>query len=235
MTKEEAKILLKIQEIDFEAERIKNRLKKIEEEAQKLKEELFALRREKELLLKKKQELEELKKSLKEEIQSAEEQLKRTEERLMSATRDTEYRALLREKAKLEDKILKKSYELDEVEKELEKLAQKIDETIPRLQRRIEELEEEIKELEVEESVAHAKLHELAKKRKDVVGEVPEHLRRFYEENKEHFEGLVVVPLEDEACSGCGIKIPSVLLSKMVKEESIEQCPSCGRFVYYRL
>ncbi|RUM30029.1 MAG: hypothetical protein DSY42_05225 [Aquifex sp.] len=235
MTKEELKLLLKIQEIDLETERVKNRLKKIKEELETLQRDLESLKEEKEKLLRKKDEFEELRKKLKEEIANAEAQLQRTEKRLMAATRDVEYRALLREKAKLEDKILKKSYELDEVEKELEKLSKELEEKIPKIEKEIREIEEEIKDLDFEETLAHNKLHELANKKEDIKKETPEHLVRFYEENKEHFEGLVVVPMEDEACAGCGIKIPSVLLSKIIKENSIEQCPSCGRFVYYKI
>jgi len=235
MTKEEAKLLLKIQEIDLETERVNHRLRKIEEEVKNLKEELKALLKEKENLLKRKEELEKLKKELQEEVMDAEEKLKITEDKLMKVTKDVEYRALLREKAKLEDKILKKSYEIDEVEKELERISKEIEEKVPRIEKQVKEIEEELKDLELEETIVHRKLHDYAKKKEEVKKEIPEHLLRFYEENKKHFEGLVIVPTEDEACAGCGIKIPSVLLSKMIKEESIEQCPSCGRFVYYKI
>ncbi|AAC07236.1 zinc ribbon domain-containing protein [Aquifex aeolicus] len=235
MTKEEAKLLVKIQEIDLETERVNHRLKKIEEEVKKLKEELEALLKEKETLLKRKEELENLKKQLQEEVKEAEEKLKVTEEKLMKVTRDVEYKALLREKSKLEDKILKKSYEIDQIEEELEKITKEIEEKVPRIERQVKEIEEELKDLELEESIAHRKIHEYVQKREEVKREIPEHLLKFYEENKKHFEGLVIVPTEDEACAGCGIKIPSVLLSKMIKEDSIEQCPSCGRFVYYKL
>jgi len=235
MNKEEAKLILKLQEVDFETERINKRIEKIKEELKELKNDLLTLKREREELLRQKEELERIRKTLAEEIATAEEQLKKTEDRLMKATRDVEYRALLREKSKLEDKILKKSYELEEIEKEIEKITKELEEKIPKLEREIETIEEEIKDLELEEKHAHEKLHEVVEKRKNLLAEIPEELRRFYEENKLHFEGFVVVPVEDEACAGCGIKIPNVLLSKMIKEESIEHCPACGRFIYYKI
>ncbi|NPB08254.1 MAG: hypothetical protein GXN96_04920 [Aquificae bacterium] len=235
MDKEEARLILKLQEVDLETERINKRIEKIKEELRELRNDLQNLKKEKEELLRRKEELERIRKSLAEEIALAEEQLKKTEERLMRATRDVEYRALLREKSKLEDKILKKSYELEEVEREIDKITRELEEKIPKLEREIETIEEEIRDLELEEKHAHEKLHEIARKREALLGEIPEELRRFYEENKLHFEGFVVVPVEDEACAGCGIKIPNVLLSKMIKEESIEHCPACGRFIYYRI
>lgn len=235
MDKEEAKLILKIQEIDLDIERINKRIKAIKEEAKRLEEQLSSLYKEKELLLKRKEELENLKKQLREEIKEAEEKLEKTEEKLTKVTRDVEYKALLRERAKLEDTILKKSYELDEIEREIEKLAKEIEEKVPKLEREIRHLEEELKDLELEEKVAHEKLHEYAQKREETKKEMPEHILRFYESAKEHYEGFVVVPVEEEACSGCGIKIPNVLLTKMLKENSIEQCPSCGRFIYYKL
>ncbi len=235
MDKEEAKLILKIQEVDLDIERINKRIESIKEEAAKLREELEALRKERELLLKRKDELESLRKKLTEEIKEAEEKLQRTEDRLMKVKRDVDYKALLREKAKLEDRILKRSYELDEVKREIEKLTKEIQERVPRIEREISYLEEEIQDLDVEEKLSHKKLHEYLKKREEIKKEIPEHLLRMYESSKEHYEGFVIVPIEEEACSGCGIRIPNVLLTKILKENSIEQCPSCGRFIYYKL
>lgn len=235
MKKEEIKPLLEIQEIDEEVERVERRLRSIEEDRKKLLEELSRLMGELEGLESERKNLLSKRKELREEIEREEMMLSKTEERIGMVKRDSEYKALLRERSKHEDNILKKSYELDEVEKGLAELEKRIGEKRPRLEGRIKEIEEELEELELEKSSALKKLESLRAEREAVARKVSSEVLTFYEEAKKRFGNRVIVRVEEGACGGCGIRIPNVLFSKLIKEDSVEVCPSCGRYIYYRL
>ncbi len=235
MRKEDIKPLLDLQEIDEEIDRLERRLKNIERERKDFEEELSMLRRELEELRTKKEYLLSKRKELREEIEREEEMLARTEERMTMVKKDIEYKTLLREKSKHEDNILKKSYELDELEEELKELEDKIKEEEPKIEKRIKEIEEELNDLELEEKTAIRKLENLKKEKEIRASKVEEGILKFYEEAKKRFGNKVVVCIEEGVCEGCGIKVPDVLFSKLIKEDSVEICPSCGRYIYYRL
>ncbi len=227
--------LLRLQETDQEIERIERRLRKIEEERKALLKELEeAEGRLSELensVEKKRKEL----KELKEKIEEEERALENTERKLTRVRKDVEYKALLREKSKHEDNILKMSYELDDISGELESLKEEVSREKPKLERRIKDIKEELDDLDYEEKAGKRKLEDLVKQREERCKSVEQSLLNFYEEARKRFENGVIVKVEEEVCTGCGMKVPDVLFSKMLKDKSIEVCPSCGRYIYYKL
>ncbi len=235
MKKEEIKPLLKLQEIDDEIERMDRRIRRIEEDIGEFEEELRTIRSELGSMLRGQEELTRLIKETKERIEQEEEMLRRTEEKMNFVRKDVEYKSLLREKSKHEDNILKLSYELDELEEKLMDLRKKLEERRPVIERRINEIEEEISDLYEEKKLAESKIKDLKLRRKTEVESIDEGLRSFYEEAKARFGSKIVVQIEEGICPGCGMKVPDALFSKMIKENSIERCPNCGRYIYYRL
>ncbi len=235
LSKENAKKLLLLQEVDTDIARIERRLGKIEEERRELEETKRELVEEIASLQKQSQDLEREVKELKEEIREKELQLDRTEKKLNYVKKESEYKAFLKEKAKLEDFILKTSYQVEELERKLEELKKKLRDEIPKLRRRIEEIEEELEDLDYEEKTALRRLDELKSERELKAKGLEPELLSFYNSAKERFDSLVLVPVEESACAGCGMVIPDLLYSHLIKEESIEQCPNCGRFIYYKL
>ena len=235
MDKEKAKALLRLQDVDQEIQRIKRRLKAIERDRKNFLEKKEELKREREKLENELRSAEETKKRLKEEMEDLERRLEGVERKIMQVTKDVEYKALLREKSKYEDRLLKAAYELDEVEEKLKELRQKAEETLPSLERKIKDMEEELVDLDEEEEIAKRRLSELLDVRERIKREVPEDALRFYEEAKERFDYKVLAPIQDGSCSGCGTKIPSLLFSEIMRENLVEVCPNCGRYIYYSL
>ena len=235
MRKEDIKPLLELQEVDEEIERVERRIRSIEEDRSRLEEKLSKLREELKDLLSRRDELISRRKQIKEEIEAEEEMLAKTEKKMSMVRKDVEYKALLKEKAKHEDNILKKSYELDELNGKIKDIEDKLKEAEPRIKRRIKEIEEELEDLEIEKETAVKKLERLKKERKSYEQNINREILTFYEEARKRFGSRVVVPAEGGVCGGCGIKIPDVLFSKLIKEDNVEICPSCGRYIYYRL
>ena len=44
---------------------------------------------------------------------------------------------------------------------------------------------------------------------------------------------LVVVPIANNTCTGCGIAVTAALANEVHKSEQIYSCQNCGRFLYY--
>ena len=128
---------------------------------------------------------------------------------------------------------MKISYQIDEINEKLRKLEEKLNQKSPLLEKRIKDISEEIEDLKDEIAIANKKLEELKLLREREAKNVPEDLLSFYEEARRKFDNLVVASAEGGACQGCGMKLPNVLFSKLVKANTVERCPGCGRFLVY--
>lgn len=235
MDREKVAPLLRLQETDQEIERIFRRLGRIEEERQNLIKRLSDLEGELKSLEEEVNILQREIRVKKDAIKEEERLLDRAEQKLRLVRKDIEYKALLREKSKHEDNILKMSYELDDLEKALHEATKKLNSRKPSIERQIKNINEELEDLDYEEKLGKNRLEELKKLREERSKEVDQSLLKFYEEAKVKFEAGVIVKVEDEVCGGCGMKIPDILFGRMLKENSIEICPSCGRYIYYKL
>ncbi len=235
MRREEILKLLKIQEIDQEIERLERYLRKVREEREKRERELAGVREEETSLERKEAELTGKLRSLRERLSEEEDLLEKTERRMLAVRKDHEYRALLREKAKHEDTILKLFYEIEDLERRISEFREEAERRHPLLRRRARELREEIEELVDEENTAVSRLKSAKEDREKYIEGLDEASLRFYNEAKERFGTTIIAKIEEGVCTGCGMKVPDVLFSKLLRENSIERCPSCGRYIYYRL
>jgi len=235
MKSEDLKAILELQELDTEIGRVSRRLKDIEKEKEELQNTLESLKKELLSLRERVEELTNRRKDLREEIEREEELLTKTEDRMMRVRKDSEYKSLLREKARHEDNILKRSYELDTVEEELRKARETLSKRESVIQKRLKDIEEELEDIEIEKELGNRKLKELQEKRKEHVKTLKNEVIEFYERAKEVLGDAIVVSVEEGVCGGCGMKVPSVLFSKLIKSGTVEKCPNCGRYIYYVL
>ena len=235
MKPEEAREILKIQEVDQDIARINVRLTRIEEERSEIKKRIEDLQREEDDIKGKLESLRKRKKEMEDLIREEEEALKKVEEKMYKVTKDFEYKALLREKARHEDNILKTSYELDTLEKELDGFSKTADKRLTEIEKTLKDLEEELEDLNYELNISRKKLEELERRREEVTSSLPKGLLDTYEMMRDRFDSMVVVPVEDGVCTGCGMRVPDVLYSDMMRTNEIHRCPNCGRYIYYRL
>jgi len=85
--------------------------------------------------------------------------------------------------------------------------------------------ENEIKALESEKKSAFSKKEKL-------VGEVPQKILSFYQKIRRWAGNSAVVPVKQQACYGCFMKINDKVYAEVIKSEEITMCPSCGRILY---
>jgi len=70
-------------------------------------------------------------------------------------------------------------------------------------------------------------------RRGQLVGKVPAGLLRRYDSIREKRLGVGLVPAAEGGCSGCNMKLPPQLYNILQRADTIEQCPSCQRIVFW--
>ncbi len=127
---------------------------------------------------------------------------------------------LMEQGLELIDKIDNQKNEVDLQRKEYE-----------RHEREFKTREAELLEQKVE---TENKLQDLRKKRELSADRVPGDLLKRYQRIKENKVGLAVVPLKDNACSGCFSTIPIQKVNEIKHNDELKSCDNCGRIIYYR-
>ena len=73
---------------------------------------------------------------------------------------------------------------------------------------------------------------ELRKMRDELDSSINRRFRDKYNQLSAHY-GNAVVPVVHERCSGCFTQLPTALFASPERNEQVETCPSCGRFIYW--
>lgn len=137
----------------------------------------------------------------------------------------------------LEEEIAKEqiTFANEEIER-LDEIAVAKEEQLKELQEKLKEEEEAIKEIQV--AVDNA-IDEINKERNVVYQQRSELLEKFdnkiltfYEKIRRWAKDSAVVPVIDQACYGCFMKINDKTYSEVIKSEEIINCPHCGRILY---
>ncbi len=73
---------------------------------------------------------------------------------------------------------------------------------------------------------------ELTKMRRELAASITRKLRDMYDRLTSHY-GNAVVPVVHEMCSGCFTRLPTAISASPERNEQVQTCPSCGRFIYW--
>ncbi|RXJ90186.1 hypothetical protein CRV01_03220 [Arcobacter sp. CECT 8983] len=147
-------------------------------------------------------------------------------------TNEKEVKAL-----QLEEEIAKEqiAFANEEIER-LDEIAAAKEEELKELQAKLAEEEDSIKEIQI--AVDNA-IDEINQERNAVYQERSELLEKFdnkiltfYEKIRRWAKDSAVVPVVDQACYGCFMKINDKTYSEVIKSEEIINCPHCGRILY---
>lgn len=167
------------------------------------------------------------------ELKEDSEKIKKAQAKLNTITKAKEYvavqreiEALKRSHATKEEEILKLLAVMDEFKQAVEEDAKKLEKMREEMARedqatgaRVLELDEKIKRLEKE----YAK-HEKS---------IPQDILKKYKRIQEAWHGLAVVPVNSKgSCGGCHRQVPPQLCNILLRQNSLETCPYCHRFIY---
>lgn len=165
-------------------------------------------------------------------IKDAQAAIKKYESQLNDVKNNREYDAITKEIEiqGLEIQVCEKR--IKEYEFEIRSKTELYDETQKNADYNKEELENKKKELENITSETQKEEDSLLKKVKTAEKKNEERLLKVYSKLRSSFRnGLAVVSIERESCSGCHNKIPAQLQSEIRQRKKIIICEHCGRIL----
>ena len=83
------------------------------------------------------------------------------------------------------------------------------------------------------EEITAAKKAKLARRNQDAA-QIDAALLRKYEMLRKRRHGIAITNVDAEVCQGCHMKLPPQQYNLLLRGDSIHECPSCQRIVYYR-
>ncbi len=75
-------------------------------------------------------------------------------------------------------------------------------------------------------------VEQLRKMRDELSLTIDRRYRDLYDQLAGHY-GNAVVPVVNLMCSGCFTQLPTAFSPSTEKNDQVETCPSCGRFIYW--
>ena len=147
-------------------------------------------------------------------------------------TNEKELKAL-----QLEEEIAKEqiSFANEEIER-LDSIAVAKEEELKELKDKLLEEEESIKEIQIAVDNAIEEINQernkVSQERAELLEEFDKKILTFYQKIRRWAKDSAVVPVKDQACYGCFMKINDKTYSEVIKSEEIINCPHCGRILY---
>ena len=118
----------------------------------------------------------------------------------------------------------------------LDELTSIKNEELTKLKEELNEEEESVKEIKetvakIIEDLENAR-NEVSKNRTHLFEKVDKKVLAFYEKIRRWAKETAVVPVKNQACYGCHMKISDRVYFDFINSDEINTCPHCGRIIY---
>jgi uncharacterized protein len=168
------------------------------------------------------------------EIQLIHQKISRHKDQLYQVKTNEQYRAMLREIEgeegnirRIEDRILEKMIESEELQRQVKEAAGRLDAEKARVAREKATLEAAAKEA--------AEQHELSvRERQQLAGRLNEDTLVHYERVRKGRGGLALAEVRDGKCMGCNVLLRPQLYYDVRASEGLYECENCARILYSR-
>ena len=137
----------------------------------------------------------------------------------------------------LEEEIAKEqiSFANEEIIR-LDSIAGSKEELLKELQAKLTEEEESIKEIQIAVDNAIEEINKernvVSQSRGELLEKFDNKILTFYQKIRRWAKDTAVVPVIDQACYGCYMKINDKTYAEVIKSDEIINCPHCGRILY---
>ena len=172
-------------------------------------------------------------KTLEAGVQAENIKLRKWDARLAEIRNQREYLALSREieggkraNRDAEEKINELGVQRTQLDLQIEALHDKVAETEVDAGAERERVQSEL-------AAASSEIAKEKARRDALLGKIPAALLRKYEGIRSKRLGIGLVPVIDGSCQGCNMKLPPQLYNILQRVESVEQCPSCQRLIFW--
>jgi len=170
--------------------------------------------------------------SYEEQITSLNDQLISIQKKNKDVTNEKEMKALSLEEELAKEKL---TYANEEIER-LSKVAQAKQDELSEAEESLKGLESEIATATEESKTELAQIEkektELYKDREKATAASDQKILELYEKIRKWAHNTAVVPVKNQACYGCYMKINDKAYSDVIKGDEIVCCPHCARIIY---
>lgn len=177
-------------------------------------------------------EIEVERKTLELEATAKRDQITRYKQQQMQTRKNEEFAALTHEIASAEKVINGIEDQELELMEETESLAPATAASEKTHAEEKQKYESQIADLDAKKSAVDAEVEKLLASRTPLTEPIDPDLRDRYERLFKNKNGVVVVPLEGDVCTGCHVKVPTQTSLEVRAEKTIVHCPNCGRILH---
>ena len=231
--KEQIRFLVELQNITAEIHELMRRKVDLPKEINRIEDELVAIEKEQE---DNNQQLEALKAAHKAKetvLNNGIDNARKARSRLLEVKTNKEYEATLKEidtinekNSNIEDEII---HMLDEIDRAGTDLKEKENETA----RRRVACETNLRKMREEQNSIDSTLENVLQKRDKSRSRIKVNILKRFDIIQDRRNGLAVVSVWKEVCSGCHMNIPPQMYNELQKNNDLIVCPHCGRIIYW--
>ncbi|NVL90639.1 MAG: hypothetical protein HWN69_06540 [Desulfobacterales bacterium] len=232
--KEQIELLVKLQEEDREADRLKWQIRQGPERIRVLGKELQTIEEDIEADERRIQDLKKSQRQYEADIEDGLAHTRKSRGRLMNIKNNREYRALLKEieetkkeNTAKEDMILSCLEELEGLNEELETKGKSLIAMQDRIKSEETTINKEVARFQEE-------LSDMEKSRKNLIQTIDSRLLAKYKQIKARSGGIAIALVYNATCSECHLSIPPQMYNELQKQDTLKLCPHCQRILYWK-
>jgi predicted nucleic acid-binding Zn-ribbon protein len=170
---------------------------------------------------------------LESEIQVIQTRISKHKDQLYEVKTNEQYRAMLKEiegeEAKIrriEDQLLEKMLEAEQLEKQIQEAASRLDSEKARVAGEVKRLQT-LRQADVEEG------DRLLAQRQQDEARLPPEILELYERVRRARRGIALAEARDGCCTACNVRLRPQVYNEVRTNESVVTCESCNRILYY--
>ena len=159
--------------------------------------------------------------------------LSKYRDQLMQVKTNTEYQAMLHEIGFVEGQIREKEDLILECMVEVDDLEESLAAAKKDFEQKRQEMESQKKEIEAFIDQSRGKLSELGDELKAIESQLPREYLDRYHRIASARGGVAVVPVTNQSCEACHVRIRPQVLAEIRAGREIILCENCSRILYY--
>jgi uncharacterized protein len=172
-------------------------------------------------------------KDLEGDVKVIQEKISKHKDQLYQVKTNDQYKAMVKEIEgeeanirQIEDKILEKMIEAEDIQKNVQEAASRLEGEKARVAA-------EIKGLESERQKDLDEREHLQSRRKEVAGVASRDILELYERIRSYRTGVAVAEVRDGLCTACNVRLRPQRYNEVRSSEAVMTCENCSRILYY--
>ncbi len=166
------------------------------------------------------------------ELQTIRDNIRRMQARLGSLSKTKELNAAQREIDNQQRQSKQKEEEISKLSEEISKFRDGTEGDEKKLGSMRAEVGHEEKATASYIDALSTEIDSVADAREAIESQLPKPLVRRYRRVSKAREGVAVVEVREGQCSGCNRQVPPQLRIRLLRGETLEECPYCSRYIY---